>query len=92
MSNYYNEAGEPLMDGAAMRYEMYLDSMDDHYDEYPYGYGPDERDDIDPEDCEHHDRDYRNNGCVDCAVCGITIGTWERDSEGWPQMTVSYID
>ena len=29
MSNYFNEAGEPLMDGAAMRYEMYLDSMDD---------------------------------------------------------------
>lgn len=38
MSNYFNEAGEPLMDGSAMRYEMYLDSMYepefDPYDSY----------------------------------------------------------
>lgn len=48
MSNYFNEAGEPLMDGAAMRYEMYLDSTyepdpDDFYDRW--GSEPDEDDD-----------------------------------------------
>lgn len=34
MSNYFNEAGEPLMDGSAMRYEMYLDSLDEAEPDY----------------------------------------------------------
>lgn len=67
MSNYYNEAGEPLMDGAAMRYEMYLDSMyePDPYDEY------DEYDYPEWDDCDVCESD----GVVDpstgvCTDCG----------------------
>lgn len=59
MSNYFNEAGEPLMDGSAMRYEMYLDSMDepyrDPYDDYVYDREPEY---VDPEDCDHADKSW----------------------------------
>ena len=82
MSNYFNEAGEPLMDAAAMRYEMYLDSTyePDPYDDYAY-----DEPEVDPEDCSHDDKTFRSNGCVDCDICYMTIGTWdERDDEGWP--------
>lgn len=57
MSNYFNEAGEPLMDAAAMRYEMYLDST---YEPDPYdGYDDYEAPYVDPEDCDHSDWSQR---------------------------------
>lgn len=57
MSNHYNEAGEPLMDGSAMRYEMYLDSLyepdpDDFYDRWDWD---------EPEECDlDHDLDLHD--------------------------------
>lgn len=59
MSDYYNEAGEPLMSGEAMRYEMYLDSMDefdvdDYYDREDEEDEP-EHDDEDSEPWEDED-------------------------------------
>ena len=64
MSNYYNEAGEPLMDGAAMRYEMYLDSM---YEPDPDDFYRDEPDE--PECDEDHE----------CDACSGPGGIWDRD-------------
>jgi hypothetical protein len=61
MSNYFNDAGEPLMDGASMRYEMYLDSQDDYYDEPDYYLNNDVERDChgDPDECPY-------GGCGDC--------------------------
>lgn len=56
MYGYTNDAGEPIMDGAAYRYEGYVDSIyepdpygadDDYYAEYD---GPE--DDFDDEDLD----------------------------------------
>lgn len=71
MSNYFNEAGEPLMDGAAMRYEMYLDSTyepdpDDYYDRW----------EDEPEECEDPD-----HACNDCNGPG---GVWDREGNFTP--------
>lgn len=76
MSNYFNEAGEPLMDGAAMRYEMYLDSL--------YEPDPDEfyaaSNDYAPCDngapCERLDADYVDETTAECPWCGEQ---WEYD-------------
>ena len=89
MSNYFNEAGEPLMDGSAMRYEMYLDSTYepefDPYDHYEDG-------DIDPDDCDHADGTYLGSsdgdvteGDYECDLCGSIEGRWVLDEDGWPQ-------
>jgi hypothetical protein len=80
---YYNEAGEPLMDGAAMRYEMYLDSIyepdpDDFYDRW------DGADEIDPADCDHKSNWSSYEGgrveCDDCYTEGVAV-SW--DADGW---------
>ncbi len=69
MSTYFNEVGEPLMDAAAMRFEMYLDSMyepdpDDFYNRAMY-----EDVDVDPSECEHDD--WSSDGReVECDLCG----------------------
>jgi hypothetical protein len=70
MSNYYNEAGEPLMDGAAMRYEMYIDSMyepdpDEYYDSYDEG---------DYDECPNCDDEGMDPQSGECAYCGYTMG------------------
>lgn len=73
MSNYgyTNEYGEPIMDGAAYRYEQYLDSTyepdpDDFYDRW------DEPEDVDPSECDHPDRSYHARREVECDVCYAT--------------------
>ena len=76
MSNYFNEAGEPLMDGAAMRYEMYLDSLyEPDPDEF---YSP--RDDYAPcdngEQCQRLDADMVDLATAECPWCGEQ---WEHD-------------
>lgn len=82
MSQYYNEVGEPLMDGAAMRYEMYLDSMyepdpDEFYDDF-------EIEPSDPATCDHSQNWSSYDGgrveCDDCYTEGTVIS---RDAEGW---------
>jgi len=79
---YYNEAGEPLMDGAAMRYEMYLDSLyepdpDDFYNSF-------EDEEIDPADCDHKSNWSSFEGgrveCDDCYTEGVVVS---RDEDGW---------
>lgn len=85
---YYNEAGEPLMDGAAMRYEMYLDSLyepdpDDFYNSYE-----DDEEQADPSTCDHSmnwSSRERVDGsvvveCDDCWTEGIPT-SWDED--GW---------
>lgn len=80
---YYNEAGEPLMDGAAMRYEMYLDSTyepdpDDFYDRWD-----DEPEQADPATCDHS-QNWSSRGdvieCDDCWTEGVAV-SW--DADGW---------
>ena len=91
MSNYFNEAGEPLMDGSAMRYEMYLDSLyepdpddfytDSHDEDYYYDH---------PEECPHSDGTFLGSGddategdyC--CDLCDNIVGVWVIGDEGYP--------
>ena len=62
-SHFFNEAGEPMQDGASMRFEMQLDAesaYEQAYDDYNEGYwanyDPSEyEDDTEPAD---DDRDY----------------------------------
>lgn len=83
---YYNEAGEPLMDGAAMRYEMYLDSTyEPDPDDFYNSYEDDEQ--ADPSTCPHTDNwsSYERGGvtvveCDDCWTEG-TVKSWDED--GW---------
>lgn len=55
-----NELGEPLMDGAAYRFEQALDDYYDQVDAYNESYEHDE-DDIadDPNYCDYHDAVHR---------------------------------
>lgn len=83
MSNYFNEAGEPLMDGSAMRYEMYLDSLGDREPDSDAFYDND-GDVLDPSECGHGSLDYPE-GEIWCYDCDSQVGIWEhRDEDGWP--------
>lgn len=93
MSNYFNESGEPLMDGAALRYEMYLDSTyepdpDDFYnrevDEDYYYDNPDE--------CPHDDGTFMGSGVEGategdfrCDACDNIVTRWVMGANGWPE-------
>lgn len=95
MSNYgyTNDQGEPIMDGAAYRFEQQLDmdSMADYYADRFYdddGY-PDE---IDPDDCDHGDGTYLGSadgdateGDYECDICGAIAGRWVMGEDGWPE-------
>lgn len=70
MYGYTNEAGEPIMDGAAYLREGYYGVEDyDPYDGY-YGHYVDDEptDDVDPATCDHGDRDYYGD-----LSCGSTV-------------------
>jgi hypothetical protein len=76
MSDYQNEAGEWLMDGAAIRTEWALDAQsaeerfeDDFYGRYDY----DEPEALDPEDCEHGDGSYPEDAGFDCDGCDTLL-------------------
>lgn len=58
MNSWTNDAGEPIMDGAAWRFEQELDA---HYDEYERGFD----DDFEP-DCEGFADDCPYGGCSEC--------------------------
>ncbi len=64
MSDYFNEAGEPLMDGAAMRYEMYLDST---YEPDPDDFYNSEDDFIEclDDECDEDVRDCGHDGITE---------------------------
>lgn len=99
MSNYFNEAGEPLMDGAAMRYEMYLDSTyePDPYDDYDSW--DNEPEEIDPAVCTHGNVDYSDGGrtaeCQDCFTVALVVvytdfnETEVEDFIAWPNFPES---
>ena len=59
MSNYFNDAGEPLMDGASMRYEMYLDSTYEPDPDYFLNQYVERECHGDPDECPY-------GGCEDC--------------------------
>lgn len=63
MSNYFNEAGEPLMDGAAMRYEMYLDSTYEPEPDYFLNEG------VYYEECDEDHQCEDCGECVDACIC-----------------------
>lgn len=79
MSNYgwTNADGEPIMDGAAYRYEQYLDSTyepdpDDFYDRW-------DDDEHDEDSCPMSDADFDSStGLWECMGCGKT---WPDDDE-----------
>lgn len=91
MSDYFNEAGEPLMDGAAMRYEMYLDSTYEPEPDYFLNNGVYRDEDYfydHPDECEHGDCSYLNSAHADsgevmCDLCEQIVATWERGEDGW---------
>lgn len=82
MSNYFNEAGEPLMDGSAMRYEMYLDSMYEPDPDDFYNVAEDEDYFYDnPDECPHTDGTFLNSahateGDFRCDLCDNVVGRW----------------
>jgi len=53
---YQNEDGEPIMDGAAYRYEQYLDSQYEPDPDDFYNVEPEDHDDCDPD----YDLDVHN--------------------------------
>lgn len=69
---YFNEVGEPLMDGAAMRTEMYYDSMGE-YDPDDYlpmdDYEPEQ---VEPSVCTHMDGSYPHDAGYSCDHCWET--------------------
>jgi len=71
MYGYQNEAGEPIMDGAAYRYEQYLDSM---YEPDPYDYEDnyDEPEQADTATCTHGNGSYPENAGFSCDDCWET--------------------
>ena len=86
MSNYgyTNADGEPIMDGAAYRYEQYLDST---YEPDPDDFYAHEDEILDPSECSHGDLDYPE-GEVWCYGCDSQVGIWQhRDADGWPIAT-----
>lgn len=97
MSNYFNEAGEPLMDGSAMRYEMYLDSTYEPDPDEFYNRVVDEDYYYDnPDECPHSDGSYlgsadeaATSGDYQCDLCDQIVGTWVRGADGWPEVTLS---
>lgn len=57
-SRYFNDEGEPLMDGASARFEDYLDSHPDHYDNHyddDFGPEPDHDDEDEGTINDYHD-------------------------------------
>lgn len=68
---FFNEVGEPLMDGAAMRTEMYYDSMGEYDPDY-YLSSWDDYDDeyAEPTTCAHGDGSYPEGAGFDCDNCG----------------------
>lgn len=87
MSNYgyANEAGEPIMDGAAYRYEQYIDSMYEPDPDAFYDRWDNEPDYVDPSECEHGDRSYRgmtvecDSGCESIGLCVVKVDIFETD-------------
>ena len=93
MSNYFNEAGEPLMDGAAMRYEMYLDSTYEPEPDYFLTYDV-YREEIDPEDCDHGDFSYSRERwsatCDGCGSDGILLVAFSWEHQDAPDTQVAW--
>jgi|TARA_Y100000310_G_scaffold63160_1_gene58430 hypothetical protein len=60
MSDYYNEAGEPLMTASQARQEAMLDEQnmyDDYYCSHDYDCYEEEQDEEDSEDEDNYDQD-----------------------------------
>lgn len=72
MSNYgfTNEAGEPIMDAAAYRYEQYIDSMYEPDPDEFYAADDDEAPcESDPSACTRADADYVDENTAECPWC-----------------------
>lgn len=85
MSNYgfTNDQGEPIMDGAAYRFEQQLD-MDSMADYYADRFYDNDGGVLDPSECGHGSLDYPE-GEIWCYDCDSQVGIWEsRDADGWP--------
>jgi hypothetical protein len=65
-----NEDGEPIMDGAAYRFEQQLDS---EYQPDPDDFYYNEPEPRDPEDCDHPDTTGNNRGVQVCDWCGSEV-------------------
>jgi hypothetical protein len=75
MSNYgfTNDQGEPIMDGAAYRFEQYIDSMYEPDPDAYYNGWDNEPDYVDPEDCDHGDKSW-SGWTVECDSGCESIG------------------
>lgn len=95
MSNYMNEAGEPYMTAAALRFEASLDEQyayermsDEFYNDFA------DEDYNDPDDCPHEDGTFLGSSLIGegdtrgdfrCDQCDTIVGTWTRGADGWPE-------
>lgn len=86
-NSWMNADGEPIMDGAAWRFEQQLDmdSAHERYEDDFYAYEPDE---VDPETCDHADKSWSTNydsneiSNVQCDICFTVAVTWVNGEDG----------
>lgn len=70
MYGWQNEDGEPIMDGAAWRYEQSLDAENPPYDPDDYLPGNVEDEGEDDEDEDEDDKPVFTHDCTDCTFLG----------------------
>jgi len=80
-----NEDGEPIMDGAAWRFEQQLDldSAHERYEDDFYS----RYDEPDADECEHDGTEYSHAGWV-CSWCGVGV----PDPIGWDSVNGRWAD
>lgn len=76
-NSWMNEDGEPIMDGAAWRFEQQLDAeaAEERLEiEYMDAWQDDAPCESDPDDCDGADLDGNNDGTWECHWCGKEWG------------------
>lgn len=88
-NSWMNADGEPIMDGAAWRFEQQLDmesEADWQADLWNDGYY--DEPDVDPETCDHSDKSWTTNydtneiSNVQCDICFTVAVTWVNGEDG----------
>lgn len=91
-NSWMNEDGEPIMDGAAWRFEQQLDldSQDDYMADRFYDNDGEPDCTEDPEDDCHDGWSWNAAGVAECEWCGLELPQHEPDgapSEQWEVTT-----
>jgi hypothetical protein len=90
--SWQNEEGEPIMDGAAWRFEQQLDAdlaAERLRDEWENERWADYEPDITPDNCPQGGNfTYLDGGIVRCDDCYQEGGSWVIGEDGWHTITV----